>query len=91
MFGTAVGNFADYPDLLQSANQTYDSMRESFANLANDPDHLLDWQNFLSYYRMFGLQTEEGLDNQQSYQQLFQTSNHMYAHFLNQILYICLH
>ena len=30
MFGTAVGNFADYPDLLKSANETYDNMKDSF-------------------------------------------------------------
>jgi hypothetical protein len=34
MFGTAVGNFADYPELLEAANKTYDNMRSSFSKLA---------------------------------------------------------
>ena len=36
MFGTAVGNFAEYPELLESANMTYENMRVSFARLADD-------------------------------------------------------
>jgi AcrR family transcriptional regulator len=38
MFGTAVGNFAEYPELLESANMTYENMRVSFARLADDDD-----------------------------------------------------
>jgi len=38
MFGTAVGNFAEYPELLESANMTYENMRLSFAQLADDDD-----------------------------------------------------
>ena len=41
MFGTAVGNFADYPDLLKSANETYDNMKDKFSNLANDSEEVL--------------------------------------------------
>jgi Transcriptional regulator len=32
MFGTAVGNFANYPKLLEAADKTYDSFRLSFSN-----------------------------------------------------------
>lgn len=38
MFGTAVGNFAEYPELLESANMTYENMRLSFAQLADDDE-----------------------------------------------------
>jgi len=38
MFGTAVGNFAEYPELLESANMTYENMRLSFAQLAHDDE-----------------------------------------------------
>ena len=55
MFGTAVGNFADYPDLLQSANQTYDSMRESFANLANDPEEVISFKCITLWSMLHGL------------------------------------
>ena len=41
MFGTAVGNFADYPDLLKSANETYDNMKDSFASLADDSEQII--------------------------------------------------
>ena len=41
MFGTAVGNFAEYPELLESANMTYENMRLSFAQLADDDDHII--------------------------------------------------
>ena len=41
MFGTAVGNFADYPDLLKSANETYDNMKDSFASLADDSEQVI--------------------------------------------------
>ena len=38
MFGTAVGNFAEYPELLESANMTYENMRLSFAQLTDDDE-----------------------------------------------------
>ena len=41
MFGTAVGNFAEYPELLESANMTYENMRVSFAKLADDDDEII--------------------------------------------------
>ena len=41
MFGTAVGNFAEYPELLESANMTYENMRVSFARLADDDDDIV--------------------------------------------------
>ena len=41
MFGTAVGNFAQYPELLESANSTYENMRLSFSKLANDSNEVI--------------------------------------------------
>ena len=49
MFGTAVGNFAEYPELLESANMTYENMRLSFAQLADDDD---DTYSSKMYYSM---------------------------------------
>ena len=52
MFGTAVGNFADYPELLESANSSYENFRSSFSQLANDSDEVIDF-NCITLWSMF--------------------------------------
>ena len=55
MFGTAVGNFADYPDLLKSANETYDNMKDSFASLADDSDQIIAFKCITLWSMLHGL------------------------------------
>ena len=44
MFGTAVGDFSNYPELLDCANATYENMRLSFAKLANDSEEIIAYK-----------------------------------------------
>ncbi len=55
MFGTAVGNFADYPDLLKSANETYDNMKNSFASLADDSEQVISFKCITLWSMLHGL------------------------------------
>ena len=55
MFGTAVGNFANYPDLLESANKTYDSFRSSFSKLANDSEDVIAFKCLTLWSMVHGL------------------------------------
>ena len=55
MFGTAVGNFADYPELLDSANKTYDNMRSSFRKLANDSEDIISFKCLTLWSMIHGL------------------------------------
>ena len=55
MFGTAVGNFADYPDLLKSANETYDNMKDSFASLADDSEQVIAFKCITLWSMLHGL------------------------------------
>ena len=55
MFGTAVGNFADYPDLLKSANETYDNMKNSFASLADDSEQIIAFKCITLWSMLHGL------------------------------------
>lgn len=55
MFGTAVGNFADYPDLLKSANKTYDNMKDSFASLADDSEQIIAFKCITLWSMLHGL------------------------------------
>jgi AcrR family transcriptional regulator len=55
MFGTAVGNFADYPDLLKSANETYDNMKDSFASLADDSEQMIAFKCITLWSMLHGL------------------------------------
>ena len=55
MFGTAVGNFADYPDLLKSANETYDNMKDSFASLADDSEQIIAFKFITLWSMLHGL------------------------------------
>ena len=55
MFGTAVGNFADYPELLEAANKTYDNMRSSFSKLAKDSDDIIAFKCLTLWSMVHGL------------------------------------
>ena len=55
MFGTAVGNFADYPELLKSANETYDNMKDSFASLADDSEQIIAFKCITLWSMLHGL------------------------------------
>ena len=55
MFGTAVGNFAQYPELLESANSTYENMRLSFSKLANDSDEVIAFKCITLWSMVHGL------------------------------------
>lgn len=55
MFGTAVGNFADYPDLLKSANETYDNMKDGFASLADDSEQIIAFKCITLWSMLHGL------------------------------------
>ena len=55
MFGTAVGNFAAYPELLESANSSYDNFRSSFSKLANDGDEVIAFKCITLWSMVHGL------------------------------------
>ena len=55
MFGTAVGNFAEYPELLESANSTYENMRLSFSKLASDSDEVIGFRCITLWSMVHGL------------------------------------
>ena len=55
MFGTAVGNFADFPELLEAANRTYDSFRFSFSKLANDSEDTIAFKCLTLWSMVHGL------------------------------------
>ncbi|NCW00022.1 MAG: TetR/AcrR family transcriptional regulator [Proteobacteria bacterium] len=55
MFGTAVGNFAEYPELLESANSTYENMRLSFSKLASDSDQVIAFKCITLWSMVHGL------------------------------------
>ena len=55
MFGTAVGNFSEYPELLESANSTYENLRLSFSKLANDSDDVIAFKCITLWSMVHGL------------------------------------
>ena len=55
MFGTAVGNFSPYPELLESANSSYDNFRSSFSKLANDSDEVIAFKCITLWSMVHGL------------------------------------
>ena len=55
MFGTAVGNFSAYPELLESANSSYDNFRSSFSKLANDSDEVIAFKCLTLWSMVHGL------------------------------------
>ena len=55
MFGTAVGDFSNYPELLDCANATYENMRLSFAKLANDSEEVIAYKCITLWSMLHGL------------------------------------
>ena len=55
MFGTAVGNFSNYPELLESANSSYENFRSSFSKLANDNDEVIAFKCITLWSMVHGL------------------------------------
>ena len=55
MFGKAVGNFANYPKLLEAADKTYDSFRLSFSKLANDSEDIIAFKCLTLWSMVHGL------------------------------------
>jgi len=55
MFGTAVGNFYEYPELLESANSSYENFRSSFSQLANDNDEVIAFKCITLWSMVHGL------------------------------------
>ena len=55
MFGTAVGNFAEYPELLDAANSSYENFRSNFAKLANESDEVIAFKCITLWSMVHGL------------------------------------
>ena len=55
MFGTAVGDFSNYPDLLNCANGTYENMKLSFSKLSDDPDEIIAYKCITLWSMLHGL------------------------------------
>ena len=55
MFGTAVGDFSSYPDLLDCANATYENMKLSFSKLSDDPDEIIAYKCITLWSMLHGL------------------------------------
>ena len=55
MFGTAVSNFAEYPELLDAANSSYENFRSNFAKLANESDEVIAFKCITLWSMVHGL------------------------------------
>jgi len=55
MLGTAVGNFNNYPELLESANSVYDNFRSNFSKLSNDSDEVIAFKCITLWSMVHGL------------------------------------
>jgi AcrR family transcriptional regulator len=55
MFGTAVGDFSNYPDLLDCANGTYENMKLSFSKLAQDSEDVIAYKCITLWSMLHGL------------------------------------
>ena len=55
MLGTAVGNFNNYPELLESANSVYDNFRSNFSKLSNDSDAVIAFKCITLWSMVHGL------------------------------------
>ena len=55
MLGTAVGNFNNHPELLESANSVYDNFRSNFSKLANDSDEVIAFKCITLWSMVHGL------------------------------------
>ena len=55
MFGTAVGDLSNYPDLLDCANGTYENMKLSFSKLAQDSEDVIAYKCITLWSMLHGL------------------------------------
>ena len=55
MFGTSVGNYADYPDLNESANKTFHLLLSSFKKLSDDDDEIVAFKCITLWSMVHGL------------------------------------
>lgn len=55
MFGTAVGDFSNYPELLESANSTYENMKSAFSKLAKEDDEAIAFKCITLWSMIHGL------------------------------------
>ena len=55
MFGTAVGNYADYPDLSESANRLFQFLLSSFKRLSDDDDEIVAFKCITLWSMVHGL------------------------------------
>ena len=55
MFGTAVGNYADYPDLSESANNLFQFLLSSFRKLSDDDDEIVAFKCITLWSMVHGL------------------------------------
>ena len=55
MFGTAVGNYADYPELNESANKLFSILLSSFKKLSNDDDETVAFKCITLWSMVHGL------------------------------------
>ena len=55
MFGTAVGNYADYPDLSESANKLFQFLLSSFKRLSDDDNEIIAFKCITLWSMVHGL------------------------------------
>ena len=55
MFGTAIGNYADYPDLSESANNLFQFLLSSFRKLSDDDDEIVAFKCITLWSMVHGL------------------------------------
>ena len=55
MFGTAVGNYADYPDLSESANRLFQFLMSSFKRLSDDDNEVIAFKCITLWSMVHGL------------------------------------
>ena len=55
MFGTAVGNYADYPELSESANNLFQILLSNFKKLSNDNDETVAFKCITLWSMVHGL------------------------------------
>ena len=55
MFGTAVGNYADYPDLSESANNLFQFLLSSLRKLSDDDDEIVAFKCITLWSMVHGL------------------------------------
>ena len=55
MFGTAVGDFSNYPELLESANSTYENKKSAYYKLANEDDEAIAFKCITLWSMIHGL------------------------------------